>query len=119
MMAAAKLTATVMTETPEVKVGRASPSAPRPVLADDRLYAWVWLDPADPPREVVEQRGHVVGAVSEPEPATARTRPNVTRGRETSAPPSRVWPSKAPSSAWPMTLLILCAPVWFRSSRLK
>ena len=31
----------------------------------------------------------------------------------------RVLPIRDASSAWPMVLLILCAPVWFRSSRLS
>jgi hypothetical protein len=32
---------------------------------------------------------------------------------------SRVFPIRRASSAWPIALLILCAPVWRRSSRLK
>ena len=32
---------------------------------------------------------------------------------------TRVLPSRRVSSAWPSTLLILCAPVWARSSRLR
>ncbi|KAG1524523.1 hypothetical protein G6F50_018521 [Rhizopus delemar] len=31
----------------------------------------------------------------------------------------RFLPIRAASRAWPMVLLILCAPVWFRSSRLS
>jgi len=31
----------------------------------------------------------------------------------------RVLPIRLASIAWPMVLLILCAPVWFRSSRLS
>jgi hypothetical protein len=32
---------------------------------------------------------------------------------------SRVLPIRLASSAWPSTLLILCEPVWLRSSRLS
>ena len=32
---------------------------------------------------------------------------------------TRVLPIRLASSAWPRTLLILCEPVWFRSSRLR
>ena len=32
---------------------------------------------------------------------------------------TRRLPMRRASSAWPMQLLILCAPVWFRSSRLR
>ena len=32
---------------------------------------------------------------------------------------TRVLPIRFVSIAWPMALLILCAPVWFRSSRLR
>ena len=32
---------------------------------------------------------------------------------------TRGLPMRRASSAWPMTLLILCAPVWLRSSRLR
>ncbi len=31
----------------------------------------------------------------------------------------RVFPIRFASSAWPSTLLILCEPVWFRSSRFR
>ena len=32
---------------------------------------------------------------------------------------TRVFPIRLVSNAWPSTLLILCAPVWFRFSRLR
>ena len=71
------------------------------------LSAWRWVSTS--PMKIVHSRPNSAAAVAVATPCWPAPVSAITR----------VLPMRLVSSAWPSTLLILCEPVWLRSSRLR